>query len=122
MDSTITTPCRRSWIRSRSTSNRNRDWTGGRMRRRSIHFTYLRRRRCNRSATMATVTFAAALDDFFADFFRLYPIHATEAGNHEHDGRWPDLTDAGRDERLAWLRDVRARLEAADGDGREHEI
>jgi len=69
-----------------------------------------------------TSSFAEAQDAFFADFFRLYPIHATEAGNHDHDDRWPDLTDAGAAERLAWLADARARLEAADGLSRDEEI
>ena len=69
-----------------------------------------------------TSSFAEAQDAFFADFFRHYPVHATEAGNHEHDGRWPDLGDAGRAERSAWLTDARAGLEAADGLSREEEI
>ena len=60
------------------------------------------------------MTFADTTDRFFADFFRHYPMHATEAGNHEHDDRWPDLTDAGRRERLAFLADARGRLEALD--------
>src|SRR5690606_33501129 len=47
---------------------------------------------------------------------------ATEAGNHEHDDRWPDLTDAGRGERLAWLVDARATFEALDGLTPEEEI
>ena len=51
------------------------------------------------------MSFAAAADRFFADYFRLYPERATEAGNHEHDGRWMDLTDAGRAARLAFLDD-----------------
>jgi len=68
------------------------------------------------------MTFAETQDAFFADYFRLYPIHATEAGNHEHDHRWPDLTDAGSAERLAWLADARARLEAADATTRDEEI
>ena len=65
---------------------------------------------------------AEAQDAFFADYFRLYPVHATEAGNHEHDHRWPDLTEAGSAERLAWLADARARLEAAEATSREEEI
>jgi uncharacterized protein (DUF885 family) len=69
-----------------------------------------------------TSTFAEAQDAFFADFFRRYPVHATEAGNHEHDGRWMDLTDAGRAERLAWLADVRATFEGIDDLGREEDI
>ena len=61
------------------------------------------------------MSFAEAQDAFFADYFRYYPIHATEAGNHEHDDRWPDLTDAGAAARLAWLADARGRLESAEG-------
>jgi uncharacterized protein (DUF885 family) len=56
----------------------------------------------------------AVVDRFFADFFRLYPVNATEAGNHDHDGDWPDLTDAGRRERLAFLADARAQLEGVE--------
>jgi uncharacterized protein (DUF885 family) len=72
--------------------------------------------------TMRAMSFAEAQDAFFADFFRLYPVHATHAGNHEHDDRWPDLTDAGGAERLHWLADARARLESLDGLVREDEI
>ncbi|MDQ2674528.1 MAG: DUF885 domain-containing protein, partial [Chloroflexota bacterium] len=68
------------------------------------------------------MSFAEAQDAFFEDFFRRYPVHATEAGNHDHDDRWPDLTEAGRGERLAWLSDVRESIEAADGLTREEEI
>ena len=71
---------------------------------------------------MRVMSFAEAQDAFFADFFRLYPIHATEAGNHEHDDRWPDLSEAGKRARLAWLAKARADLEAADGLSREEEI
>jgi uncharacterized protein (DUF885 family) len=59
-------------------------------------------------------SFAEAQDAFFADFFRLYPTDATDIGNHEHDGRWPDLTDAGGRARLAFLADARASLEALE--------
>ena len=45
--------------------------------------------------TMRAMSFAEAQDAFFSHFFRHYPVHATDAGNHEHDDRWPDLTDAG---------------------------
>ncbi|HEX5038547.1 MAG TPA: DUF885 domain-containing protein [Candidatus Limnocylindria bacterium] len=69
-----------------------------------------------------TSSFAQAQDAFFVDFFRLYPVHATEAGNHEHDGRWMDLTDAGRGERLAWLRDVRGTFEGMSDLDREQDI
>jgi uncharacterized protein (DUF885 family) len=55
-----------------------------------------------------------AVDAFFVDFFRHYPVHATNAGNHDHDHAWPDLTDTGRRERLDWLRQARAELEASE--------
>ena len=69
-----------------------------------------------------TSSFAQAQDAFFADFFRHYPVHATIAGNHEHDDRWPDVTQAGAEARLVWLAGARAGLEAADGLSREEEI
>ena len=68
------------------------------------------------------MSFAEAQAAFFADFFRHYPVHATDAGNHEHDGRWMDLTESGTAERLAWLADVRAHLEALVGLDREEDI
>ncbi|HEY0443732.1 MAG TPA: DUF885 domain-containing protein [Candidatus Limnocylindrales bacterium] len=46
--------------------------------------------------------FSDQLDGFLAEFFRLNPLHATAAGLHDHDGRWPDMTEAGRAERLAF--------------------
>lgn len=46
--------------------------------------------------------FAARVDAFLAEFFALHPLHATAAGMHDHDGRWPDVSEAGRDERLAF--------------------
>jgi uncharacterized protein (DUF885 family) len=60
------------------------------------------------------MTFRETSDWFFAEFFRLYPVNATEAGNHNHDTRWPDLNDAGRRDRLAFLAEARRRLEALD--------
>ena len=68
------------------------------------------------------MSFADTVEEFFTDFFRLYPYHATEAGNHEHDDRWPDVTDAGSEARLSWLDLARDRLESADGLDRDEEI
>src|SRR5262245_30749552 len=62
------------------------------------------------SGTMTHMRFAEAQDAFFADYFRHYPVLATEAGNHEHDDQWGDLTDAGSRARLAWLADARRSL------------
>ncbi|HKG57967.1 MAG TPA: DUF885 domain-containing protein [Candidatus Limnocylindrales bacterium] len=47
--------------------------------------------------------FTDRVDAFLAEFFRLNPLHATAAGLHDHDGRWPDLTRKGREERLAFV-------------------
>ncbi len=68
------------------------------------------------------MSFASDTESFFADYFRLYPVHATEAGNHEHDDRWPDLTEAAANARQSWLATARTRLEAADGLDRDEEI
>lgn len=68
------------------------------------------------------MSFAEAQDAFFADFFRHYPVHATEAGNHEHDDQWGDLTDAGSRARLSWLADARLSLESAVDLSDEEEV
>jgi len=47
--------------------------------------------------------FSDRIDLLLAEFFRLWPVHATAAGAHEHDGRWPDVTEPGREARLAFL-------------------
>ena len=56
--------------------------------------------------------FAERVDAFLGDFFRLYPVAATAAGNHAHDGEWPNLTDAGQADRLAFVDDWNAELRA----------
>jgi uncharacterized protein (DUF885 family) len=56
-------------------------------------------------------------DELLAEYFRLSPVHATEIGIHEHDGLWPDLTDAGREERVAFLRSALERIDALDPGG-----
>jgi uncharacterized protein (DUF885 family) len=58
--------------------------------------------------------FPALVEALLADYFRLHPAHATEIGEHAYDGVWPDLTDAGRAERAAWLSEAVGRLEAID--------
>jgi uncharacterized protein (DUF885 family) len=58
--------------------------------------------------------FSALVDELLTDYYRLWPTHATELGMHEHDADWPDLTDAGHAERVAFLRQASARLAAVD--------
>jgi uncharacterized protein (DUF885 family) len=45
--------------------------------------------------------FATTVQTFLAEYFALHPLHATEVGMHAHDARWPDLSAAGREARLA---------------------
>ena len=47
------------------------------------------------------VGFAGAVEAFLAETFRLDPVFATGIGEHAHDARWPDVTAAGRAERMA---------------------
>jgi uncharacterized protein (DUF885 family) len=52
---------------------------------------------------VATTDIAPALDVFVHELLALDPVGATAAGLHAHDGRWPDMTDAGRAGRVAFL-------------------
>jgi uncharacterized protein (DUF885 family) len=47
--------------------------------------------------------YATRVDRFLDEFFALDPVAATAAGMHAHDGRWPDITEAGRYARLAFV-------------------
>jgi uncharacterized protein (DUF885 family) len=65
--------------------------------------------------------FPALVDELLSDYYRLWPTHATELGMHEHDADWPDLTDAGHAERVAFLRQASARLDAVDRSALSHD-
>src|SRR5947207_8521075 len=56
-------------------------------------------------------------DELLAEYFRLSPVHATEIGIHDHDGLWPDLTDAGREQHGGFLRSALERLDGLDPTG-----
>ena len=60
--------------------------------------------------------FGAVVDEVLDGYFRLNPVHATEAGYHAFDDRWPDLTDDGRQATLAWLTDAAARADGIAAD------
>ena len=64
------------------------------------------------------MTAVTALDDLVATFldelFALQPDYATWVDDHRHDGRWPDMSEAGRAARLAFLDRWQARLVAMD--------
>jgi uncharacterized protein (DUF885 family) len=57
-------------------------------------------------------SFSDNIDTFFAEFFALNPLSATAAGLHDHDAEWPDLTEAGRMDRLAFAKRWSAVFEA----------
>ncbi len=46
--------------------------------------------------------FADLVPGLLAEYFALQPVHASEVGLHEHDGRWPDMTESGVAARLAF--------------------
>ena len=60
------------------------------------------------------MSFRPLVDELFADYFRLNPVHATNLGMHAHDGRWPDLSAAGHAAWRAWVTDAQARLAAVN--------
>ena len=66
------------------------------------------------------------IDEFLAEFFRLNPTWATNIGAHAHDDRWPDLTETGRAERLAflerWLGVFRAMTELTGDDAIDRDL
>ena len=61
--------------------------------------------------------FSGRVDALLDEFFHLYPVAATAAGNHDHDGEWPDLSEVGRAARIAfadrWEAELRGLSDAA---------
>ena len=49
---------------------------------------------------------------FLAEFLRLNPVDATQLGDHDHDGEWPDLSAAGEAERRHLYEQARAEIAA----------
>jgi uncharacterized protein (DUF885 family) len=70
--------------------------------------------------------FADAVEAFLAETFRLDPVFATGIGEHAHDARWPDMTPAGRAERLAatdrWLATFSAMTDLAPDDAIDRDL
>lgn len=52
--------------------------------------------------------------DFLDEYLALHPIAATMVGEHRHDERWPDLTEAGRVDGLAFVERWLATLHSVD--------
>lgn len=70
--------------------------------------------------------FQGRLPAFLAETFRLNPTVATAIGEHAHDHRWPDLTAAGRAERLAstvrWLAEFQAMTDLSADDAIDRDL
>ena len=58
--------------------------------------------------------FVALSERWLADWLRLNPVAATQLGDHAHDGRWPDVSPAGRAGRRRLAADTLAALERID--------
>ena len=58
--------------------------------------------------------FERLVQRFLDELFELQPDVATRIGDHRHDHRWPDLTEAGRRARLAFVDRWEAELHAID--------
>jgi uncharacterized protein (DUF885 family) len=71
-----------------------------------------------------TTEFDVAVTELIVDLFESNPVWGTVAGYHVVDGRWPDLSEAGRQARLAMAarHTKRLRVLPADRLSREQEI
>ena len=54
---------------------------------------------------------------FFREYFALDPVSATDAGEHAHDARWPDMGESGRLARIEFADRWTNRLTDLRGDG-----
>jgi uncharacterized protein (DUF885 family) len=70
--------------------------------------------------------FPERVEAFLAETFRLSPTFATAVGDHSHDDRWPDLSAAGRAERLAategWLAEFTAMTDLTGDEAIDREL
>jgi uncharacterized protein (DUF885 family) len=48
-------------------------------------------------------TFHDRFGTFFDEYVALHPVAATTLGDHRHDDCWPDVSEAGRQERVAFV-------------------
>jgi len=70
--------------------------------------------------------FRARTDAFLAEFLALQPTAATLIGEHAYDARWPDMSAAGRRERIAfadrWLAEFRGFTELPADDAIDRDL
>ena len=68
------------------------------------------------AAQIPTTPLQARVAGFFDELFPLDPVRATATGDHRFDHTWPDLTEAGREARLAFVDRWEAELQEFDPD------
>ena len=70
--------------------------------------------------------FTERASTFIDELFRLEPTFATGMGNHDHDDRWPDRSETGREERIAftrrWLAEFRAMADLSADDAIDRDL
>ena len=62
----------------------------------------------------ADASFEALGQRYVDEFGRYSPVYATALGDHRYDGELDDLSSAGRERGIAWVRELLAGLEAID--------
>ncbi|MFT3768267.1 MAG: DUF885 domain-containing protein [Minicystis sp.] len=65
-----------------------------------------------KSAESANAKLTAFAERFLAEYLERNPTRATEAGEHRHDGRWPDVSEQGEAEERRFVEARRAELGA----------
>ncbi|HEX4897910.1 MAG TPA: DUF885 family protein [Candidatus Limnocylindrales bacterium] len=59
-------------------------------------------------------TFSSLVVEHLGELFRRDPLTATATGVHDHDGAWPDVSEAGRRATIDWVDGWAARFAALD--------
>ena len=70
------------------------------------------------AAQIPATPIQARVAAFFDELFPLDPVRATATGDHRFDHTWPDMTEAGREARLAFVDRWEAELQDIDPDRR----
>jgi uncharacterized protein (DUF885 family) len=69
----------------------------------------------------ADASFQKLAAKFLSDYLALSPVRATEAGDHRHDGRWPDVSEEGDRAFRQFVEATRKQLAAIPREGLSQE-
>lgn len=64
------------------------------------------------AASAADAAVSALAARFLEGYLKLEPVRATDAGEHKHDARWPDMSEAGDEEFRRFITAMRKDLDA----------